>query len=155
MNCSEEISRAYYLSWVGDKAYVDRVVSQCIKEFEERDLIKDIRKVMERINQEWLVPASLREEGVDSHRLVRSTLHEFLRRLSRSTELRDVKELDGIKYSVSDLGFTKILRGYCERCYGFEVQNWDDGFGIRYEKLIYAQITKDPISALRRLTTNF
>ncbi|WP_287690490.1 hypothetical protein [Metallosphaera javensis (ex Sakai et al. 2022)] len=147
----EEIGKAYFLSWVGDRGYVERVRRECLKQFEEPALKEELARVAEMVKRDWEFPLFLRDHGIDSHRLVRAAIHEFLERLSFTTEPSTIESLGDVRFSVSDLEFVKIVRGYCESCTGYRFESDGNGFGIRYEKLIYAETRGDVREMIRRL----
>ncbi|MCY0862984.1 MAG: hypothetical protein OWQ52_11270 [Metallosphaera prunae] len=151
MNCIEEIGKAYFLSWIGDREYVDKVKMECLKQFEETGLKEELVRISEMAKRDWELPALLRDHGVDSDRLVRATIHEFLERLSYTTESREIESLENVRFSVSDLEFVKIVRGYCENCVGYKFEIDGNGFGIRYEKLIYAETRGNVREMIKRL----
>lgn len=151
LNCIEEIGKAYFLSWIGDKEFVDKVKRECLKQFEEPGLKEELAKISEMTRRDWELPALLRDHGVDSDRLVRATIHEFLERLSYTTEPREIETLGKVRFSVSNLEFVKVVRGYCENCVGYKFEMDAYGFGIRYEKLIYIETRGDAKEMIRKL----
>ncbi|MFP3205735.1 MAG: hypothetical protein RXS23_10195 [Metallosphaera yellowstonensis] len=151
MNCLDQLRKAYILSWVGDRQFVERTWRECRKELSEEGLRERVGKVLERADREWEIPSLLREEGIEGESLVREALGELLERLYRTTEEREVRRNEYVIYSVSDLGLKKVVRGYCERCYGYRSVNLEGGFGVRYEQMVYLETTGDADEALSTL----
>ncbi|MEM4080504.1 MAG: hypothetical protein QXY37_04205, partial [Metallosphaera sp.] len=85
---------------------------------------------------------------------LRGSILELLERIARTSERREIEEIDGVRYSVTDLELMKIVRGYCERCYGYQVHFFQGGFAIRYEKLIYMETRGDPKEDMRNIIKN-
>ncbi|MEM0064495.1 MAG: hypothetical protein QXR57_05465 [Metallosphaera sp.] len=154
VNCIEEVKKAFFLSWIGDKDYAERIKRECQGELKEPELKERIREVSELSRSEWEIPSLLRENGINTGDLLRGSILELLERIARTSERREIEEIDGVRYSVTDLELMKIVRGYCERCYGYQVHFFQGGFAIRYEKLIYMETRGDPKEDMRNIIKN-
>ncbi|WP_054836908.1 hypothetical protein [Metallosphaera hakonensis] len=78
MNCIDEVRKAFFLSWVGDREYVERVRRECKDQFGETGLKERIAKAIEKVSWDWEIPLALRDDGIDSAQLVSGAISEFL-----------------------------------------------------------------------------
>lgn len=157
MEDCEKISLALLYSWVGDSKEAREVSKKCIENLRDSVLkIREkIKEVKSRVNEEYLLPKALREEGIESEDLVKLALYELSRRIFNfSGGILEVEQYNGIKYIVIKSGYKSVIKGFCETCKGYNIKKLDNGYLIQLEGIVYGEIlgsiTKEDLIKLFR-----
>ncbi|EZQ01756.1 MULTISPECIES: hypothetical protein [Acidianus] len=140
MNCIDRIREAYLLSWIGDAKGIRTIERECRKEISSWNKeIKGIIKIRGEVDREFELPAKLRERGITNVELIHVGLGKLMKRLLRTADA-DVKKDGEFRYSISQAGFKRILRGIRkERGYNFQILPENSGFVIAYNEIVYAE----------------
>ncbi|AWR93426.1 hypothetical protein [Acidianus brierleyi] len=150
MSCIDDLNRAFLLSWIGDVKNSNKIVEKCIRDLKDAKRIKkDINNAIEKSSRLFEVPSILRKEGISEEDILRLTLYEFSKRISRSDYERIIYTEGKLIYSINSNGFKKILRGieFDRKGYTFSFINSCNGFVIAYNQIIYAELLCDNIEA--------
>lgn len=154
MTDCEKISLALLYSWLGDSKEAQEISKDCIESlrdsvFEIRKKVKDIKS---KVDEEYLLPKALREEGVESEDLVRLALYELSRRIYNFSGVSEVEEYKGIKYVIIKSGYKSVIKGFCEKCKGYNIKKLSNGYLMQLEGIIYGEIlgsiTKEDVMKL-------
>jgi len=140
MNC-KNLNRAIVMLWVGDSEKAKENAKECMNSLKEeinnlRSLIKEAKMEAE---NEYLLPKTLREKRLNPEDLIKVAMYELSRRIYLFSGNTKSKERSGIIYLWLDLGVKKILRGYCEDCYGYISTLLSNGFVVMVDGVIYAE----------------
>ncbi|QGR18801.1 hypothetical protein [Stygiolobus azoricus] len=140
MNC-KNLNRAIVMLWVGDSEKAKEDAKECMNSLKEeinnlRSLIKEAKMEAE---NEYLLPKTLREKRLNPEDLIKVAMYELSRRIYLFSGNTKSKERSGIIYLWLDLGVKKILRGYCEDCYGYISTLLGSGFVVMVDGVIYAE----------------
>lgn len=127
--------------WVGDSEKAKEDAKECMNSLKEeinnlRSLIKEAKMEAE---NEYLLPKTLREKRLNPEDLIKVAMYELSRRIYLFSGNTKSKERSGIIYLWLDLGVKKILRGYCEDCYGYISTLLGSGFVVMVDGVIYAE----------------
>ena len=138
----EKISLALLYSWLGDSKGAQEISKDCIENlrdsvFEIRKKVKDIKS---KVDEEYLLPKALREEGIESEDLVKLALYELSRRIYNFSGISEVEEYNGIKYAIIKSGYKSVIKGFCEKCKGYNIKKLSNGYLIQLEGIIYGEI---------------
>jgi len=154
MTDCEKISLALLYSWLGDSKGAQEISKDCIESLRDSvfEIRKKVRDIKSKVDEDYLLPKALREEGIGSEDLVRLALYELSRRIYNFTGISEVEEYNGIKYTVIKSGYKSVIKGYCEKCKGYNVKKLSNGYLIQLEGIIYGEIlgsiTKEDITKL-------
>lgn len=148
MECVEELMRAIFLNWVGDIKEAQRYAEDCYRDLSEaREIKKKAYEVRRNVEEEFELAEELRKKGISSSDIIAVALMELARRLSNTIGkegyIEASNEKAGIKYTIIDLGYKKVIRGYCEECDAKDsITNLKEAVGILMVsgKLIYAEV---------------
>lgn len=140
MNC-KNLNKAIVMLWVGDSKEAEEDAKECMNLLKEeipnlRILIKEAKIEAE---SEYLLPKTLREKGLNPEDLLKLAMYELSRRIYLFSGNTKSKERSGVIYLWLDLGIKKILRGYCEDCYGYVSTLLGSGFVVMVDGVIYAE----------------
>ncbi|GAA5420109.1 hypothetical protein [Sulfurisphaera tokodaii] len=141
MDC-EKISLALIYLWIGESNDAKDIAKNCIETL--RDSITDIReKIKEvkiKVEDEYLLPYYLRNEGINSDDLVKLGLYELARRIQLFSGDLKSKEYNSIKYSIINNGYKVVIKGFCKDCNGYKFKELKNGFIVQLDGLIYGEV---------------
>jgi len=142
MTDCEKISLALLYAWIGDSKEAQKISKECVENlrdsiFEIREKIKEIKS---KVDEDYLLPKALREEGIESADLVKLALYELSRRLYNFSGISKVEQYNGIKYTVIKSGNKSVIKGFCETCKGYKIRELDNGFLTMIEGIVYGEV---------------
>ncbi|MCY0860010.1 MAG: hypothetical protein OWQ54_06220 [Sulfolobaceae archaeon] len=153
MACIDNITKSLFLGWIMDIREAKKIGEECYNELKDaRALKRKIYDIRRNIEYDYLLAEELRNAGIMSTDIVSVALMEFSKRILNNAELvkDEFKEKEGLKYTVIDVGYKKIIRGYCENCKdlgdGIVTLSSVNGVLIFSGKLIYAEVFSGSIN---------
>ena len=138
----DKISLALLYAWVGDSKEAQKISKECIENlrdsiFEIREKIKEAKS---KVDEDYLLPKALREEGIESSDLVKLAFYELSRRIYNFSGITEVEQYNGIKYTVIKSGYKLVIKGFCETCKGYNIKKLDNGYLIQFEGILYGEV---------------
>ncbi|MEM0173375.1 MAG: hypothetical protein QXV69_05135 [Sulfolobaceae archaeon] len=158
MNCVKELPTLYIYSWIGDSKLVNSAVRECLKDYDNiKEIQKTIREILISIDSEIELPKALRDKGITYVELFKLGLYKILKSITKNQISLETVEEGKLKYSIIDLEYKKIIRGFCGECKGKKIGTLkrSNGIFIQYQQMIYAEIFSNDIkNGIKELIEN-
>lgn len=140
MSCDEIVKALVYL-WLGDSKEAEEISKLCIESTKNdianiKDKIKELKLTIE---EEYLLPKTLREKGIITDDLIKVAMFELSRRIRIFSGDLSAREYEGIKYNIFNHGYKSIIKAYCKDCSGYKFKQFENGFVIGLDGVIYGE----------------
>lgn len=143
-NC-EKISLALLYAWIGDSEKSREISRECVENLKDSafEIRRKIKEIKSKVDEDYLLPKALREEGIESEDLVKLALYELSRRIYIFSSISEAEEYKGIRYAITKSGYKSVIKGFCEICKGYNIKKLNNGYLVQLEGIIYGEILGD------------
>ncbi|WP_221287174.1 hypothetical protein [Stygiolobus caldivivus] len=143
MDC-KNLTKSLVELWIGNSKETEKLSKECMDSLKDEihELREKIKQIKREVESNYLLPELLRDNGITSQDLLKLALYELSRRMYIFSGANISKERSNLKYMWVDLGFKKIIKAFCEDCYGYLSVQLDNGFIIMVDGVIYAEFFK-------------